>query len=254
MLKKICFISLFPEVIQSICHSSILKRAQSDKRLELFFIQLRDFSEDKHRSVDAPPAGGGEGMLLRVDVLYNAWMHAKKMISEETPNYRIKTIYLSPQGKVLTQTLARKMGEEKEESLILVCGHYEGLDERFIELCVDEELSIGDFVLTGGELPACVLVDALVRWIPGVLGNGDSALKDSLSPDLPSSQTSSTDSLSEPLISRPLLKYPQYTKPTTFMGKEIPPVLLSGHHGKIEKWRAEKRIEVTQRKRPDLLK
>jgi tRNA (guanine37-N1)-methyltransferase len=238
--KKVVFLSLFPELLKTVCETSILKRAQEEHLLELFFIQIRDFSLDKHRTVDASPYGGGEGMLLRVDVLYRGWEAAIQILKPLT-DVKPRTIYLSPQGAVLTQEKARALAEPNDEPLILVCGHYEGIDERFLELCVDEELSIGDYVLTGGELPAAVLVDALVRWIPGALGNELSAESDSLSPAQAASEGG-------------LLKYPQYTRPPTFQDKGIPEVLLSGNHGKIEAWRKAQRLAVTQRKRPDLLK
>ena len=189
-------------------------------------------------------------MVLRADVLHRAWLHARETVGENA-----RTIYLSPQGSVLTQKKAKSLAEaatrdEEPEPLILVCGHYEGVDERFVEVCVNEELSIGDFVLTGGELPAAVLVDALSRWIPGVLGNEESAEKDSLSESetsIPAKNKRLT------ATTAPLLKYPQYTRPAIFQGLAIPEILTSGNHGKVEAWRKEKRIEVTKRKRPDLL-
>jgi len=189
--------------------------------------QIRDFATDRHRSVDGTPYGGGEGMVLRVDVLHSAW----KSVVQGHPERRRRTILMSPQGPHLTQEKAAALLAYDE--LILVCGHYEGVDERFIELCVDEELSIGDYILTGGELPALVVADVVTRLIPGVVGNEDSIAHDSLEEGL--------------------LKYPQYTRPREFEGLEVPPVLLGGNHQEIAKWRQNQREQRTQLKRPDLL-
>ena len=183
-------------------------------------IFLRDFAEDRHRTVDDRPYGGGEGMLLKPDVMHRGWKSMQKA----------KTLYLSPQGTVLDQKKAWELS--REPALNLICGHYEGVDQRFIEECVDEEISIGDYVLTGGELPAMVLMDTVVRLLPGVLGNPDSALKDSFQGGR--------------------LKYPQYTRPPEFLGKQVPEVLMSGNHPAIEKWRNDKSLESTLQKRPDL--
>ena len=240
--KRITFITLFPELLRSICESSILSRAQSGGSLVLEYLQLRDFSDNKHRTVDSTPYGGGEGMVIRVDVLHRAWEHAVVMHARHSRR-KPRTIYLSPQGAVLTQTKARALAETSDEPLILVCGHYEGIDERFVALCVDEEISIGDYVLTGGELPAAVLVDSLVRWLPGVLGNDDSAVNDSLS--------SGADWTARP--GAVALKYPQFTRPATFGEAAVPEILMSGNHAKIAAWRASASAEATRRKRPDLL-
>lgn len=190
--------------------------------------QIRDFATDKHRTVDATPYGGGEGMLMRVDVLHAAW----KAVVGAAPEKRRRTILLSPQGSHFTQSKAKELVTYDE--LVLVCGHYEGIDERFVELCVDEELSIGDYVLTGGELPALVIADVVTRLIPGVVGNQDSISQDSLEGGL--------------------LKYPQYTRPRVYEGLEVPAVLLGGNHQEIARWRQSQREERTRLKRPDLLK
>jgi tRNA (guanine37-N1)-methyltransferase len=205
---------------------SILKRA-AEKGLARYGVHsIRDHGLGKWRSVDDTPYGGGEGMVLRADVMAAAWRAA-------VGKKKAHTILLSPQGPVWTQERARKLSRSKKP-IVLVCGHYEGIDERFIEECVDEEVSIGDYVLTGGELPALVLADSMVRLIPGVIGNERSVTEDSLWSGL--------------------LKYPQFTKPREWEGKGIPEVLLSGDHAKIEKWRSSERERVTRKKRPDLVK
>lgn len=220
------FLTLFPESFDSVLSSSLLSKAKERGLVDYRFTQIRNFSKDKHKTVDDAPYGGGEGMLIKCDVLYDAWESIAK-------TQKTRTILLSPQGPCLTQPIAKRLVQETDQ-LILVCGHYEGVDERFIELCVDEEISIGDYVLTGGELPAMVLTDVLARHIPGVVGNDQSVSRDSLEDGL--------------------LKYPQYTKPREFKGKSVPDVLLSGDHGKIEKWRREQALERTKTKRPDLKK
>lgn len=192
-------------------------------------VQIRDFAKDKHRSVDDTPYGGGEGMLLKVDVLYAAWEFAQARASARSGTKPL-TILLSPQGPKLDQTKAKELCGARE--IILACGHYEGVDERFIELCVDREISIGDYVLTGGELPAMVLAEAVTRLLPGVVGNDASVANDSLERDS--------------------LKYPQYTRPREFQGLAVPDVLLSGDHQAIAQWR-EKQMQVrTMNKRPDI--
>ncbi len=229
-LRSIHFLTLFPELIEPALKASLMGRAVSRGLIQFSVTQIRDFSTDKHRTVDDAPYGGGEGMVLRADVLHAAW-------SSVDGASQARTVLLSPQGPRLTQSKARELlGYEK---LIFVCGHYEGVDERFIELCCDEELSIGDYVLTGGELPALVVADAVTRLVPGVVGNSQSIERDSLEPS--------------PEGGGLLLKYPQYTKPRQFMGLEVPEVLLSGNHGEIDRWRRTQSLERTRSKRPDLL-
>lgn len=227
MLKKITYLSLFPEVIKNGLNYSLLQKAETQNKIEFQFVQIRDFAKDKHKSVDDTPFGGGAGMLLKADVLHDAW--ASVHPSERAEKSR--TIFLSPQGKVLTQEYAKVLTQNYEE-IIFVCGHYEGVDERFIEQCVDEELSIGDYVLTGGEYPALVVSDVLVRLLPGTVGNENSVAKDSLEDGL--------------------LKYPQYTRPREFMGKLPPALLFEGNHAVIEKWRSDESLKRTKEKRPDL--
>ena len=218
---RLDILTLFPDMFTPL-KESIIKRATDKNLVEINIIQIRDFSQDAHKKTDDIPYGGGAGMVMTPQPLYDAIQSVK------TPNSYV--IYLSPRGKVFNQPMARNLS--KCEHLILVCGHYEGIDERIIELCIDEEISIGDYVLTGGELPAMVLADSIIRLLDGAI---------------------SQDSLSEESFTNNLLEYPQYTRPQKFKGLEVPEVLLSGHHANIAKWRKEKSIEITRKNRPDLL-
>jgi tRNA (guanine37-N1)-methyltransferase len=222
------FLTLFPEIFGSVLGASLLGKAQKKGLVSYSLVNIRDFALDKHRTTDDTPYGGGEGMVLKVDVLYAAWESA--CVRPPLSGKRA-TLLLSPQGELLTQDLAKELSSYSE--LILVCGHYEGVDERFIDLCVDREISIGDYVLTGGELPALVVADAVTRLIPGVVGNERSLTQDSLE--------------------NSFLKYPQYTRPREFKGLEVPDILLSGDHEAISLWRQAQSRERTRRKRPDLL-
>lgn len=216
-------LTLFPEMFEPI-QKSILGRASKNHILEFNFINMRDFSKNKHLKVDDTPYGGGAGMVMMPDVVYDAY--------SSIPNKEnAKVIYLSPQGKRLNQAKVQELS--KEEHLILLCGHYEGIDQRVLDEIVNEEISIGDYVLTGGELPAMVLIDSVSRYVEGVLKE---------------------ESTKEESFSNGLLEYPQYTRPEVFRGKKVPEVLLSGHHENIQKWRQEKSLEITKLKRPDLLK
>ncbi|MBZ4646231.1 MAG: tRNA (guanine37-N1)-methyltransferase [Petroclostridium sp.] len=219
-------LTLFPEMFEAVLGESIIGRARSRNIIELNFINIRDFSEDKHRRVDDYPYGGGSGMVMQPMPIYNAYKSIIKDLS-----HKPKVIYLTPQGKVFTQSFAKELANEKH--LILLCGHYEGIDERIIEEIVDIEISIGDFVLTGGEIPAMAVIDAICRLIPGVLGQEESFRDESHFSGL--------------------LEYPQYTRPPEFLGKKVPEVLLSGHHANIQKWRREQSVIRTYMKRPDLL-
>lgn len=219
-------ITLFPELISGYFEDSLIKRARKQGIITVEMHQMRDYATDKHKQVDDSPYGGGSGMLLKADVLGRA-VEAVKEKSDIKP----VVVYLSPQGKKLNNKLARELS--KKDRFILVCGRYEGVDQRFIDLYVDMEISIGDYVLSGGELPAAVFIDAVSRFIPGVVGKEDSV---------------STDS-----FENEGLKYPQYTKPREFGGIEVPEVLLSGNHSKIEKWRENASKEVTKKKRKDLI-
>lgn len=218
---KFDVLTLFPEMFKSL-DESIIGKAKEKGLIEINLINIRDFSKNKHKKVDDTPYGGGAGMVMMPDVVYDAYSSVK--------DEKAKVIYLSPQGKVLNQAKVKELA--KEEHLILLCGHYEGIDQRVLDEIVDEEISIGDYVLTGGELPAMVLIDSVSRYVPGVL---------------------SEDSTKEESFSNDLLEYPQYTRPEEFRGRKVPEVLLSGHHENIKKWREEKSLEFTKIKRPDLL-
>jgi len=227
--------TLFPDVVDAVLGSSIIGRAQESGYVEVHTHNIRDFSANKHRRVDDTPYGGGMGMLMSAVPIwgcYQSILEAQKEADEarEHPTKR-RVIYMSPRGKVLTQRHAYELTQY--DNLILLCGHYEGVDERIIEEIVDEELSIGDYVLTGGELPACVLVDCVSRMLEGVLTNEDCWRGES--------------------IASGMLEYPQYTRPYDFRGRLVPEVLLSGHHANIEKWRHEQALQKTRECRPDLL-
>ena len=219
---KFSVLTLFPEMFTPL-KESIIGKAVEDKKIELNLINIRDFSKDKHKKVDDTPYGGGAGMVMKADVVYDAY----ESVREEGA----KVIFLSPQGKTLNQNKVKKLAKEKH--LILLCGHYEGIDQRVIDEIVDEEISIGDYVLTGGELPAMVLIDSVSRYVDGVL---------------------SEESIKEESFTNNLLEYPQYTRPEIFHGIKVPEVLLSGHHENIKKWREEQSLKNTLQKRPNLLK
>lgn len=218
---KFDVLTLFPEMFEPL-KQSIIKRAAEKKLIDINLVNIRDFSEDKHNKVDDTPYGGGAGMLMKADVVDRAYNSVK---SENA-----KVIYLTPQGKTLNQKIVKDLS--KQEHLILLCGHYEGIDQRVLDKIVDEEISIGDYVLTGGELPAMVLIDSVSRYVEGVLSDG------------------STD---EESFSNGLLEYPQYTRPEVFNDVKVPDVLISGHHENIRKWRRERSLENTFKKRPEML-
>lgn len=218
---KFDVLTLFPEMFEPL-KQSIIKRASEKKLIDINLVNIRDFSEDKHNKVDDTPYGGGAGMLMKADVVDRAYNSVK---SENA-----KVIYLTPQGKTLNQKIVKDLS--KQEHLILLCGHYEGIDQRVLDKIVDEEISIGNYVLTGGELPAMVLIDSVSRYVEGVLSDG------------------STD---EESFSNGLLEYPQYTRPEVFNDVKVPDVLISGHHENIRKWRRERSLENTFKKRPEML-
>lgn len=220
---KIDILTLFPEMFEPL-KQSILGRAQEKNIFELNLINIRDFSLDKHKKTDDYVFGGGDGMLMTPQPLYDAIMSVK------TPDSYV--VYMSPKGTVLNQKKVKDISSTHNH-IIIVCGHYEGIDERIIKLCIDEQISIGDYVLTGGELPAMVLCDAILRYVPNVLHNDTSVVDESFSAGL--------------------LEQPQYTRPREFMGLCVPEVLLNGNHKEIEKWKSEQRIIETQKYRPDLL-
>lgn len=225
MMKSFYVLTLFPEMIDAALSHSIIGRAVNEGIINVEAVNIRDFSKDKHRHVDDYPYGGGAGMVMQPQPIYDAY----KSIEEKAG--KAKVIYMSPQGKRFNQKIAEELS--KEESIILLCGHYEGVDERIIEEIVTDEISIGDFVLTGGELAAAAIIDAVSRLVPGVLNKEESHEIESFSDGL--------------------LEYPQYTRPSVFMGREVPEVLLSGHHANIDKWRREQSIIRTYQKRPDML-
>lgn len=220
---KFTIMTLFPEMFEPV-KQSIIGKAIEKNLVEINLINIRDFSLDKHKKVDDTPYGGGAGMVMMPDVVYRAYLSIKD-------RENAKVIYLSPKGKTLNQKKVENLS--KEEHVILLCGHYEGIDQRVLDEIVDEEISIGDYVLTGGEIPAMVLIDSVSRYIEGVL-------KD--------------ESIQEESFSNGLLEYPQYTRPETFLDKKVPEVLLSGHHENIRKWREEQSLKITKKNRPDLLK
>ncbi len=224
---KFYIMTLFPEMIEAGMNHSIIKRACDEGIIEIEAINIRDFSKDKHKRVDDYPYGGGVGMVMQAQPIYDAYMSIKERLSKDCP-----VIYMSPQGKTFDQQKAEELSHL--DDMVILCGHYEGVDERIIEEIVTEEISIGDFVLTGGELPAMAIMDAVSRLIPGVLNKEESHMEES--------------------FSDALLEYPQYTRPPEFMGRRVPDILLSGHHGNIEKWRREQSLERTAARRPELLK
>ncbi len=218
-------ITIFPSMIAPILNESIHKRAQQKKKIKIVVHDLRDFTEDKHHKVDDRPFGGGPGMVMAPQPVFDA-------IKKIKGRRRAKVVLMCPTGKPLTQRLVKQFVKTKD--IIIVCGHYEGVDERIRESLVDESISIGDYVLTGGELPAMVLVDAVSRLIPGVLGKEESLVNESFEENL--------------------LDYPHYTRPANFRGMKVPNVLLSGHHLAIKQWRQEQSLIKTKKNRPDLLK
>ena len=219
---KFDVLTLFPEMFSAL-DESIIGKAKERELISLNLINIRDFSKNKHKKVDDTPYGGGAGMVMKADVVYNAY----KSIEDKNA----KVIYMSPQGNKLNQKKVEELANEKH--LIILCGHYEGIDQRILDKIVDEEISIGDYVLTGGEIPAMVLIDTISRYTKGVINE---------------------ESIREESFSNGMLEYPQYTRPEIFEGEKVPEILLTGHHGNIEKWRKEKALEVTKKKRPDILK
>ena len=222
---KITILTIFPEMFESVLNSSILGRAREQGLLEVDCVDIRPFSDRKHKNTDDYPFGGGAGMVMLAQPIMDAMQH----VTGE--NFTGKRIYMGPRGTTLTTRKARELA--REEHLVLLCGHYEGVDQRALDACIDEEISIGDYILTGGELAAMVLTDCVARFIPGVLGSGESAEEESFSDGL--------------------LEYPQYTRPRELNGRSVPEVLLSGDHAKIKAWRRQESLRATKKFRPDLL-
>jgi tRNA (guanine37-N1)-methyltransferase len=221
-------ITIFPELFTSVLDCGIIRRAIQSGLVDIQIVNLRDFTKDSHRSVDDRPYGGGEGMVFMPGPLFDAIEFCRG----HEKNSGSQVVFMTPQGKTWSQNLAAEFTTIPH--LMLVCGRYEGVDQRVIDSLVDREISIGDFVLTGGEIPAMVVLDSVVRLIPGVLGRSESAVNESFSTGI--------------------LDYPQYTRPAEFRGQTVPEVLLSGNHARIEKWRQEKALENTKRARPELIK
>jgi len=220
--------TLFPGILEGPLNESILKRGREKGLLNIVVRNIRDYTEDKHRTADDSPYGGGAGMVLKPEPIFKAF----EAMKAEHPGEKLLTILLSPQGRRLDQQRAERLSEETRR-IVLLCGHYEAIDERVIDALVDEELSIGDYVLTGGELAALVVIDAAARLLPGVLGDEESAYRDSFGDGL--------------------LDHPHYTRPAEFIGRRVPDVLLGGNHAAIEKWRRRESLKATLRKRPELL-
>ena len=225
-LMDIYILTLFPDMIRHALDESIVGRAQEERLVGIHAVNIRDYSTNKHKKVDDYPYGGGAGMVMFPQPIYDAVSAVRRETGDDVP-----VVYLSPQGETFSQKIAHSFARER--TLILLCGHYEGIDERVIEEIVDRQISIGDYVLTGGELAAMVVADAVVRLVPGVLHNEESA---------------STES-----FENGLLEYPQYTRPREWMGRKVPEILLSGDHARVDAWRREQSIERTKRLRPDLL-
>jgi tRNA (guanine37-N1)-methyltransferase len=221
--------TLFPELVNTVLNESIIGRAQANGHIEVKCHNIRDYSEDKHRRVDDTPYGGGKGMLMMAPPIYNCYeaILAQKDTQKEKPH----VIFMSPAGSLFNQKKAEELA--KYDNIIILCGHYEGVDRRIIDEIVDEEISIGDYVLTGGEIPACIIVDSVSRLVEGVLSDAECHEKES--------------------ISSGLLEYPQYTRPYEFHGVRVPDVLISGHHENIDKWRREQAEKLTAERRPDII-
>ena len=220
--------TLFPALIENVLGESIIGRAQKDGKIALECYNIRDFSKDKHRKVDDTPFGGGMGMLMSCQPIFDCFDAVKENLCE---NARTRVIYMSPKGRMFTHSVARELSEYDE--LVFICGHYEGVDQRVIDSLVDEELSIGDYVVTGGEIPACIVIDAVSRLVDGVLAAEECHEDES--------------------VASGILEYPQYTKPRSYRGLDVPEVLLSGDHKKIARWRLEESVKLTRERRPDLL-
>lgn len=218
-------LTLFPEVTDCVLSSSIIGRATQNGIIKVQSHNIRDYTKDKHKKTDDTPYGGGKGMLMSTQPICDCFEAVKSNLQGKT-----KVIYASPRGRIFNHEVAKELAEY--DNIVILCGHYEGIDQRVIDAIVDEEISIGDYVLTGGEIPACIMVDAISRLVPGVLSDKECYEKES--------------------IASGLLEYPQYTRPRVFNGVSVPEVLLSGHHENIDKWRLEKSLELTKERRPDL--
>ena len=220
--------TLFPEMVDRILGESIIGRARSAGIIDVRCHNIRDYSQDKHRKTDDTPYGGGMGMVMTCQPIYDCFSHLRSEIPEGNS---VRVIYMSPKGRVFNHEIAKELSEY--DNLVFLCGHYEGVDQRVLDEIVDEDISIGDYVLTGGELPACIIIDAVSRLKEGVLADAECYEDESLASGI--------------------LEYPQYTKPRVFMGREVPEVLLNGDHAKIDRWRLEEAVKITRERRPELL-
>ncbi len=220
--------TVFPELVRSVLSESIIGRAERAGIIEIGCHNIRDYTADRHRKTDDTPFGGGVGMIMTCQPIYDCFMNVKKGIPEGN---RTRVIYMSPKGRTFSHAVAKELSEY--DNLVFLCGHYEGVDQRIIDEIVDDEISIGDYVVTGGEIPACIVIDAVSRLLDGVLASKECYEGES--------------------VASGLLEYPQYTKPREFMGREVPEVLLSGDHAKIDRWRLEEAVRITRERRPDLL-
>ena len=225
---KFDVMTLFPDMIRCVLSESIIGRAQKKGILELSCYDIRNFSDDKHRKTDDTPFGGGVGMVMTCQPIYDCFLSVKREIPEGN---KTRVISMSPKGRVFNHEMAKELSGY--DNLVFLCGHYEGVDQRIIDEIVDEEISIGDYVVTGGEIPACIVIDAVSRLVDGVLASAECYEGES--------------------VASGILEYPQYTKPREFMGREVPEVLLSGDHAKIDRWRLEEAVKITRERRPDLL-
>ncbi len=225
---KFDVMTLFPEMVKTVLSESIIGRAQSAGIIDVECHNIRDFSLDRHRKTDDTPYGGGMGMVMTCQPIYDCFMHIKSGIPEGNS---VRVIYMSPKGRIFNHDIAKELSVY--DNLVLLCGHYEGVDQRVIDEIVDEDISIGDYVLTGGEIPACIVIDAVSRLKDGVL--------------------SDTECYENESVASGILEYPQYTKPRQFMGREVPEILLSGDHKKIDRWRLTEAVKLTRERRPDML-
>ena len=220
--------TLFPDMVRGVLSESIIGRAQSGGLIEVACHDIREFSKDKHRKVDDTPYGGGVGMVMSCQPIYDCYESIAKAIPEGN---KTRVIYMSPKGRMFSHSVAKELSEY--DNIIFLCGHYEGVDQRVLDEIVDEEISIGDYVVTGGEIPACIVIDAVSRLLDGVLASSECYEGES--------------------VASGILEYPQYTKPREFRGREVPEILLSGDHAKIDRWRLEEAVRITRERRPDML-
>ena len=225
---KFDVMTLFPDMVRGVLGESIIGRAERAGLIEVECHNIRDFTLDRHRKTDDTPFGGGVGMIMTCQPIYDCFMHVKKSIPEGN---KTRVIYMSPKGRIFSHDVAKELSGY--DNLVFLCGHYEGVDQRVIDEIVDDEISIGDYVVTGGEIPACIVIDAVSRLVDGVLASQECYEGES--------------------VASGILEYPQYTKPREFRGREVPEVLLSGDHAKIERYRLEQAVKITRQRRPDLL-